>query len=407
VRWVKRLFLLAIAAGIAASIGLALMPQPVEVDIATIVRGPLQVTVNEDGVTRIREKYVVSSPLAGRLMRIDLRAGDEVVAGKTVLARMQPTDPTLLDPREIARANARVKAAEGRLEQTKAQLDRAKAALDFAESDQARVLKLAAGSAAAQDRVDATRLAFREKTEEYRVARFAEEIARYELELERAALLRTQPSEPNGESGDFLIHAPITGRVLRVFQESAAVVTAGASLLELGDPQDLEMVVDVLSTDAVKIVPGAAVSIEQWGGDQALKGTVRLVEPSGFTKLSALGVEEQRVNVIVDFNDPIEARRTLGDGFRIEARISEWESPDVLSVPTSAMFRDHGDWSVFVVDGTRAVQRTVKIGHSNGLQAEVLEGLNAGERVVVHPSDEVASGVEVRVRTNGAGGEGA
>lgn len=402
-RWLKRLFLLAVAAAVVVAIGLSMMPQPIDVDVAVLRRGPLQVTVNEDGVTRIREKYVVSSPLAGRLQRIDLRAGDEVVAGNTILAKMQPTDPSLLDPREVARATARVKAAEGRLSQAQAQLDRAKASLEFAEIELGRLQGLAAGNAATQAGLDQARMVFREKTEEYRAARFAEDIARYELELEQAALLRTQPTEGNGETGDFIIHSPITGRVLRVFQESAAVVTAGASLLELGDPHDLEMVVDVLSSDAVRILPQATVRIEQWGGERPLQGVVRLVEPSGFTKFSALGVEEQRVNVIVDFNEPLEARKTIGDGYRIEARISVWESPDVLIVPTSALFRHQNDWAVFLTEGTEVKIRPVKIGHSNGLEAEVLDGLTEGDQVIVHPGEEVAEGVQIRIRTNSHG----
>lgn len=396
-RWLKRLLLFGIAAAIVAAIASALLPQPAEVDVERLVREPLQVTVNEDGVTRIREKYIVSTPLAGQLTRITLRAGDEVVAGQTIVARMQPTDPSLLDPREIARANARVKAAEGRLEQSKAQLDRAKASLDFAESELGRQQKLASGSAATQTQLEQAKLLFRERTEEYRVARFAEEIARYELELEHAALLRTQGAA-SGEGGDFLIRSPITGRVLRLFQESAGVVAAGAQLLELGDPSDLEIVVDVLSTDAVRISPGAAVSIQQWGGEQALKGTVRLVEPSGFTKISALGVEEQRVNVIVDFSDPMEARQSLGDGFRVEASIVVWSGDRVLTVPTSALFRQGEEWAVFVLERQIARVQPVKIGHSNGLKAEVVEGIVEGQTVIVHPSDEVSDGGAVQVR---------
>ncbi len=396
--WVKRLFLLAAAGAAAAAIVSALLPQPVAVDVGSVEPRHLQVTVNEDGVTRIREKYVVSTPLAARLMRIGLKVGDAVTAGETILARLQPTDPALLDPREVARANARVKAAEGRLQQSQAELERVKAALEHAETELGRLTRLAASNAATQTQVDEARLLFRQRTEEFRVARFSEEIARYELELEQAALLRTLPDGGEAGEGDFLVRSPITGRVLRLFQESAAVVQAGAPLLEVGDPSDLEIVVDVLSTDAVRIPPGAGVQIEQWGGEVPLAGRVRLVEPSGFTKLSALGVEEQRVNVIVDFLDPVEKRSSLGDGFRIEARIVIWEGNDVLSIPTSALFRQGADWACFVVHDRRAERRTVRIGRSNGLLAQVLEGVAAGERVILHPSDAVTDGVEIEIR---------
>jgi HlyD family secretion protein len=397
-QWVKRLFLLAAAGAVAAAIVSALLPQPVAVDVGVVEPRRLQVTVNEDGITRIREKYVVSTPLAARLMRIGLKVGDAVTAGETILARLQPTDPALLDPREVARAKARVKAAEGRLQQSQAELARAKAALEHAETEMGRLVRLAASNAATQTQADEARLLFRQRTEEYRVARFAEEIARYELELEQAALLRTQSDSADNGDGDFLVRSPITGRVLRLFQESAAVVQAGAPLLEVGDPSDLEIVVDVLSTDAVRIPPGAAVRIEQWGGEMPLAGRVRLVEPSGFTKLSALGVEEQRVNVIVDFLDPIEKRSSLGDGFRIEAQIVIWEGEDVLSIPTSALFRQGNEWACFVAQGRRAERRHVRIGRSNGLLAQVLGGVAKGERVILHPSDAVADGVEIELR---------
>lgn len=396
--WLKRMFLLAIGVAVAAAIGTALRPQPAAVDVGRVEGRPLQVTVNEDGVTRIREKYVVSTPLAARLMRIGLKVGDPVTAGESVLARLQPTDPALLDPREIARANARVKAGEGRLQQSQAELERARAALEHAETELGRQMKLVGSSAATQTQLDQARLVFRERTEEFRVARFAEEIARYELELEQAALLRTLPNGEGQGDGDFLVHSPITGRVLRLFQESAAVVQAGAPLLEVGDPGDLEIVVDVLSTDAVRIKPGAEVMIEHWGGEQPLSGRVRLVEPSGFTKISALGVEEQRVNVIVDFVDPVEARGSLGDGFRIEARIVVWDDAEVLTVPTSALFRQGSEWACFVTDGRRAERRTATIGHSNGLLAQVLSGLTAGEEVILHPGDSVSDGVAVEIR---------
>jgi HlyD family secretion protein len=263
-----------------------------------------------------------------------------------------------------------------------------------------------AGNAVSKSELENAEYEYRRASEEQRSMRIQEEIAQFELEQAKAALLRTRPrgdesgnTAANGSNGwTFTIYSPINGSVLRVLQESAAVVTAGTPLLELGDPLDLEAEIDVLSRDAVKIHPGARVLLEHWGGDEPLVGRVRLVEPSGFTKISTLGVEEQRVYVIVDFVDPPEARQTLGDGFRVEARIVIDEANDVLKVPTSALFRVGKESAVFqVVDGV-AREQIVKIGRQNGLEAEVLSGLAAGDEVVIHPSDQVENGVQVRQR---------
>ena len=397
------------ALAVVGTVVYAMLPKPVGVDLAAVERGPLQVTVDEDGQTRIKERYVVSSPLSGRLLRIGLNVGDAVVAGETILARIQPEDPALLDPRETAKAEARVKAAVARLSQAATQLDRAKATLDFAESEVARVRRLVEKNAATSSQIEAQELQFRSATEDYKAAKFGEEIARFELELEQAALLRTQspgePSEDDGQAdagnrpsaptGEFLIRAPISGRVLRLAQESATTTSPGMELVELGDPLDLEVIVDVLSSDAVRIVPGAQALLDQWGGEEPLSAVVRLIEPSGFTKISALGVEEQRVNVVLDFENPPEDRPTLGDGFRVEARIVVWEESDVVKIPTSSLFRNEGEWAVFVADGGRVQLRKVRIGRQNDLEAEVVGELTEGERIVTHPSDKVADGVKI------------
>lgn len=402
----SKLFVLVIAALVVGGLGYAFWPEPVEVDLALVERGPLLVTVDEDGKTRIREKYVVSAPLVGRLLRINMEAGDPVVAGETLLATIEPRDPDLLDARAIAQAEARVKASEATLKKMEPTLQSVRDAQAFAEAELTRARKAAAGNAISKSELENAEYVFRQKSEELRSTRIQEEIARFELEQAEAALLRTRPREAaavdgvdNGNGGwTFAIYSPINGRVLRVFQESAAVVSAGTPLLELGDPRDLEAEVDVLSRDAVKIHPGARVLLEHWGGDEELQGHVRLVEPSGFTKISTLGVEEQRVNVIVDFVDPPEARATLGDGFRVEARIVIDEASDVLKTPTSALFRVGKRSAVFkVIDGV-VHQQIVELGRQNGLEAEVLEGLSAGDQVVVHPSDQVEVGVHVRQR---------
>lgn len=405
----RKLLLLLFALGIAAAVGYGLIPEPVQVDLAPVVSGAVRVTVDQDGKTRIRERYVVSAPLAGRLLRIALDPGDEVKAGETLLATIEPRDPDLLDARSIAQAEARVKAAEAALEKMEPVLEEMRAAQEFAEAELKRVRDARRNNsqAVSASEVESKELAYRTRTALLRSARHNEEIARFELDQARAALIRSRPLENNssgngepdaGNGWNFAIHSPIDGHVLRVFQESTAVVTPGTPLLELGDPSDLEVEIDVLSRDAVKVEPGALVLLEHWGGDRTLQGRVRLVEPSAFTKISTLGVEEQRVNVIVALVDPPAERESLGDGFRVEARIVVAETTDVLKVPTSALFRSGEDWAVFrAVDGVANLQ-VVELGLQNGLEAEVVEGLREGDLVVVHPGDNVADGTSIERR---------
>jgi HlyD family secretion protein len=402
----SKFFVFLVLALVVGGLGFAFWPEPVDVDLAKVERGSLQVTVDEDGKTRIREKYVVSAPLVGRLLRINMEAGDPVVAGKTLLATIEPRDPDLLDARAVAQAEARVKAAEATLKKMEPTFEEVRAAQAFAEAELTRARKAALSNAVSKSELENAEYVFRQKSEEMRSTRIQEEIARFELEQAEAALLRTRPREDdsvdvatNGNGGwTFTIYSPINGRVLRVLQESAAVVTAGTPLLELGDPLDLEVEIDVLSRDAVKIHPGAKVMLEHWGGEKPLVGRVRLVEPSGFTKISTLGVEEQRVYVIVDFVDPPDARTALGDGFRVEARVVIDEAKDVLKVPTSALFRVGTSSAVFHVIGNTVHEQIVQIGRQNGLEAEVVAGLSVGDEVVVHPSDQIENGVKVRQR---------
>jgi len=395
----RKLWLVIAGAIVIGLLVLAFRPRPIDVDLAPVVRGSLRVTVDEDGKTRIKERYVVSSPLAGRLLRVDLEPGDPVTRGSSLLAVLEPRDPTLLDAREVASAQARVSAQKSALKRAKAEVERTRAAMEFAESDLARARETAAEKLISKEELERAILYDRQAQESFRAARFAEEMAGYELELAEAASLVAQgENAENVQDSHFQIYSPITGRVLRVFQESATVVTAGAELLEVGDPTDLEVEVDVLSSDAVKIRPNAPVSLEQWGGDQPLQGKVLLVEPSAFTKISALGVEEQRVNVIVELDDPPERRGSLGDAFRVEARIVIWEQDQVLKVPTSALFRTGQEWTVFLNQGNHAVLRPVQIGQRNDLEAEVQSGLSEGDQVVMHPSDKLHDGVRIQQR---------
>jgi HlyD family secretion protein len=339
----------------------AIRPRPVLVDIATATVGPMDVRIEEDGRTRIRERYVVSTPLTGRLLRITFDVGDPVSANETVIVRMEATDSTLLDPRALAQAKARVRAAERKLEAAKSDSTKVDAEMNFAETEMGRLRQLRARKAASELEFAEKELRFRQRTEEARSAGFAVDIAEYELELERAALVLTDPEQRDSDEMELSIKAPIDGRILRIYQESTVVVSAGSPMMEVGDPTDLEIVADFLSRDAVTISAGDHVNLKHWGGDRPLQGRVRLVEPSGFTKLSALGVEEQRVNVIVDLIDPPESRSRVGDGFRVDCEVVVWESSGVLQIPTSSLFRVDRDWHVFVVDGSSARLTAVEI----------------------------------------------
>jgi HlyD family secretion protein len=393
-RWLT----LAVIVGlIGAAIYFSMQPKPIAVDVTAIARGPMIVTVNEDGRTRIRERYVVSAPLAGRMLRVEMDPGDIVLQGSTRLAAIRPRNPELLDSRERQQAEMRVKAREAVLVQTKPALARAKAELSYAKLDFDRLEELIPQRIASKDDLDKANMEVRVCEEDYRSAVYSQHIAKYELELARAALDWTQNSE-DANFSDFEIFSPIHGRVLRVLQESATVVNPGTPLIEVGDPSDLEVVVDVLSSDAVKISGGTSVFLERWGGDEPLRGEVRLIEPSAFTKISALGVEEQRVNVIIDLVDPVEKRESLGDGFRVEARIVIWEQGDVVKISSGALFRDGDQWATFVLQDSRARLRHLIIGRHNDLEAQVVDGLSPGEQVILHPSDKIQDAARIAVR---------
>jgi HlyD family secretion protein len=401
----RRIILIVVVLLIAAAVVYAFLPKPVDVDVAMVDFGAMRVTVDEDGQTRIRERYIVSTPLAGRVQRIELDPGDPVQADQTVVALIDPTDPALLDVRARSEAEARVNAADAALSRAEAMLLRAKETLAFEQSELRRLSELAEREAARGRELEQKIFAEKIAEQDARSAEFARDIAKFELDQAKAALLRTTgESAENGEGEDaaadphFAIRSPINGQVLRVLQESMAVVSAGTPLIELGDPHDLEVVIDVLSPDGAKIAPGARVILDGWGGERDLIGAVRLVEPSAFTKISALGVEEQRVNVIVDLVTPPEERTMLGDAFRVEAHIVLWEQLSVLKAPMSALFREGEQWMAFVVEGGRAVKRTLRIGHSNGIEAEIIEGLRPGEHVIIHPSDLVSEGARVKGR---------
>jgi len=400
-RHLKNGKLLGGAALVAVLLAVGLWPSAVPVDTARVARGPLRVTVDEEGETRVRDRFVVSAPVAGRVQRIRLEPGDPVGRGRTVLATVLPADPAPLDARSRAEAEAAVAAAASAAGTARAERERALTALRLARSELDRVAALAEARIVSALELETRQASARAAEEALRAAEFAVATAEHQLAMARARLVQAGGARANPGGAPIAIRAPIDGVVLKRLRESESVVPAGEPLLELGDPAQLEIVADLLSTDAVKVRPGARVLVEQWGGDRTIRGRVRRVEPSGFMKISALGVEEQRVNVVVDFDDPIDAWRTLGDGYRVEVRIVIWEETDVLKAPTSSLFRRGDDWAVFVVDGGRARLRTVKVGRRNGLEAQVLSGLEAGDEVVVHPSDTLHDGARITPRGPG------
>ncbi|HYQ72346.1 MAG TPA: HlyD family efflux transporter periplasmic adaptor subunit [Gammaproteobacteria bacterium] len=370
-------------------------PGPVPVESAPVVRAPLRVTVEEEGRTRVKDRFIISAPVAGYLQRILLDVGDAVTRGQT-LAVMEPLRPEVLDPRSRARAEAQVAAAQAALKSAEEQVISTRAEATYAEAEYRRKQKLLKDALISQGDLDQAQTLARQATAARRSAEFAVQVARFDLEAAQTAL---QYSVADGDGEDtqdtVKLRAPVTSRVLAIHHESEGVVVTGEDLLEIGDPAALEVAVDVLSADAVRIRPGGAVQFQRWGGEQPLDGVVRVVEPTGFTKISALGVEEQRVWVIADITSSREQWQQLGDGYRVEAHFILWEAQDVLQVPASALFR-HGDgWAVFAIRDGRARRVAVEAGHSNGLVTEVLAGIEPGETVIVHPDDRIEDGVRV------------
>jgi HlyD family secretion protein len=392
-RVLKRIRLLIGVLVVAAIVTVAVWPEAVTVDVATATTGPMQVSIDEDGETRVRHRFVISAPVAGRVDRIELEPGDRVTREKTVLARIAPVQSSLLDPRTRAELNAAVEAARAAVGQAQAERQRAMAALERARSSEARQRALFEGGAIPRDTLEAAQTEVQTVEEAARAAGFALQGAEYQLQLARA---RLQAPQVGGAAIE--VRAPIDGVVLKRLRESSAVVAPGEPLLEIGDPNQIEIVADLLSTDAVRVTPGAEVLIEQWGGGHTLRGRVRRVEPSGFMKVSALGVEEQRVNVIIDFEDPASAGRALGDGYRVEVRIVTWREASALTVPAGCLFRQGDGWAVFVTEEGIARLQPVELGQRNQSVGQILSGLSAGQTLVLHPPDTLIDGMRVTVR---------
>jgi HlyD family secretion protein len=395
----RKIVLYTVPVALIAAFAIALRPSPLPVDLAAVERGPLRVTLEEEGETRVRERFVVSAPFAGRVLRIEMEPGESVRAGETLLATLRPGTPSLIDARSRASLEARVGSAEAALARARAERERSRAELRFAESDLKRQKTLGNQGIVSRETVESAELGVDTRRATLAAADSEIQAAQHELEAARAALLETGAAGDGGAtSGIFELRAPVDGVVLRRLRESESVVAAGDPLVEVGDPRDLEIVADLLSTDAAQLRPGHRVEIEQWGGGEVLQSRVRRIEPSGFTKVSALGVEEQRVWVVMELIDPPERRPSLGDGFRVEVRVVLQDLKDVPQIPTSALFRDEAGWKVFAVDNGKAVRRAVEIGHQNGLAAEVRSGLKEGDQVILHPSADVKEGAEVQGR---------
>ncbi len=377
----------------------AFMPKPVPVDMATVSRGAMQVEVRDEGYTRVHDVYVVSAPVTAHLLRIEPHVGDAVEAGKTLLARLLPTDPGFLDARSRSQAEAAVRTAQAALTLARAERRKAAAQVEFAQSDARRARQMAEQDSISRADLDRAELALKTAHAALDTARASEQMRAAELENARAVLTPPGKGGTSSEEGVVRLIAPITGRILRRLQESETVVAAGTPLIELGDPADLEIVVDLLSRDAVKVKENAAVAITGWGGANALQGRVRRVEPYGFTKVSALGIEEQRVNVIIDITSERTDWQGLGHGYRVDAAIRIWQADDVLQVPTGALFRQAGDWAVFRVINDEAVLTPVTLGQNNGQVAEVLDGLSKDDTVVLHPSERIEDGIAVEPRS--------
>ena len=378
-----------IGIAVLAAAWLFFRPTRTLVEVSKATRGPMRVTVDEDGETRAHDRFIVAAPIPGRLMRVSLEEGDAVRPNQIVAV----IEPLPLNQQQREELLGRIAAAEASKRQAEARLEHAREDYQQARRDRQRAEQLGRENVISAQALEQARNAEVTVAQELQAAQFSVVAAESEVKVARAGLLGA--GEATGAKHPLSLRSPIAGRVLRVAEKSERVVQAGAPIVTLGDPTKIEIVTDVLTTDAVNIRPGATAFLEGWGGDHPLRARVRLVEPAGFTKISALGVEEKRVNVIADFvDDP----NRLGDGFRVEARIVTWEASDVLKIPGSAAFRDSNGWAVFVVDSRLARRRSIQVGHRNQFEFEVLGGLNSGQDVILHPQNQLRDGTRVQTQ---------
>ena len=376
-----------------------LLPSPVYVDIATIQKENFIVTIDDEGKTQLKDVYTVSAPVAGRVRRIDIEAGDPVVANTTVLALFQPNDPVMLDARSRTEAEASVKSAKAAVDLAEAEQLRAKAQLEFSENELNRGIPLAEQGTISKATLDQRELTVKTAMAQLSQANASLNKTRADLEFARARLIKVNQIDRSQLEEDLIpVKSPVSGLVIRVIQESEGVVSAGTPLLELGDPKKLEIITDLISSDAVKINKNNKVIIEDWGGENILYGKVRLIEPFGFTKFSALGIEEQRVNVLIDFVSSQKEWSGLGHGYKVDTKVVIYEKLNALIVPISALFRAENEWAVFVNIKNKARLKKIKIGNKNSLDAEIISGLNEGDQVILHPSNSLEDNKFIRIR---------
>lgn len=394
----KWITIIVVLVAVLAAIVYGFIPKPVLTDMVKVVRGPLKVTVEEEGKTRVKDRFTLSAPVPGFMKRHNLKVGDRVAKGQT-LVEIEPLRSHLLDPRSRATAEAAVSAAEASLRAEEQRAQAAAADADYAQRNLERMQKLYESHLIAKEAYEQSEATAKRSRAVLLSAEEAVKAAKSEVIRARTALQYSAADNAQIQGRIVLISAPVDAAVLKLHRESEGVVQASEPIVDIGDPRKLEVTVEVLSADAVRIKPGTPVMFERWGGDSTLSGTVRIVEPTGFTKISSLGVEEQRVLVIVDFvASGSQAEQSLGDGYRLEASFTLWEGKDVLQVPAGALFRKRDGWAVFVVENGMALTREVKVGHRTGLAAEILSGLSVGEEVISHPDSSIEHGIRVRSR---------
>lgn len=373
------------------------IPKAVNVDLVDVSRGPLQVTIEEEGRTRLKERFVISAPISGYMRRIVAKAGDPVRKGDAVVV-LEPLRSQSLDPRSRAEAEAVVSAAKAALAAAQEKERAAVADADYIGKRSERISKLYSKGYAAKDQFDQAESELNKSRAVRDSAKAAVDVVRFEFDRARATLQNFNPVKRTVSHSTFYISSPVSGNIFKIYRESEGAVNAGEPLMDIGNAENLEVLVEVLSSDAVKIKKGTPVLFKRWGGDELLLGVVRVVEPAGFTKISSLGVEEQRVLIIADITSPPEMWRVLGDGYRLEAHFVIWEGKDILQVPASSLFRSGEKWAVFVNDKGRARERAVEVGQRNGLTAEIISGIKENEKVIAHPDDSISDGSGIKQR---------
>ena len=388
---------------VAAALAVAFWPKPTMVDMGEVTRGTMRLTIDEEGRTRVRDAYIVSTPVAGQLQRVEVEPGDPVIRGETIVAHMRPTNPAALDVRTREQAQAAVDAAQAALRVARADLNAALANRDLAESELARTEQLVERGISSKAALDRARQTARVRVANVDTAEAAISMREAEIANAQAQLIsfddKGLAAAIGTASDDIPLYAPADGRIMRVIQQSETSLLAGSPIMEIGNiANDLEVVVELLSTDAVQVAQGDAVIIADWGGSTELTGEVIRVDPFGITQFSALGVEEQRVNATVAFTSPSADYAGLGHGFRVETKIIVWEAEDTLIVPASALFRSRDAWAVFIVEDGAARLRTIEIGPNNGIEAQVTTGLSEGDRVILYPSSGLSEGMSVAER---------